>query len=354
MRYHTYMSLKRTTVYVEADDLATIKEAAAREGLAEAEIILMAPTMQVAGTVVSRSDAYLSAEVEGRLQEVADVGTTANAGDVLAQIEDTTLRLRARELTAEVSRAEARLRFLDNELGRLNTLPPIPLEADEPRRAEIAADGSIVHDGRPLRRALLVSTEGSAVRLHGATLAASSPGFELWRPAGSPRLSLLAVGVYHDGWLSDAGSVTIWPRTGTRTRGTLRLVLTGVPDAEPFEIRFHGAGVDRLVTIRPGERRTLALQVDVQADPVDQLHGDGSGTSTSGNRIRTAYAIRRSFASGNFSARCLRNASNVLVVTDERRMLDRARYLIVSEIAHAAGIDPREADGMVEKTIATA
>jgi hypothetical protein len=26
----------------------------------------------------------------------------------------------------------------------------------------------------------------------------------------------------------------------------------------------------------------------------------------------------------------------------------------VTEIAHAAGIDPREADGMVEKTIATA
>lgn len=90
--------------------------------LAEAEVILMAPTMQVAGTVISRADAYLSAEVEGRLQRVADVGTATDAGDVLAQIEDTTLRLRARELTAEVSRAEAQLRFLENELGRLNTL----------------------------------------------------------------------------------------------------------------------------------------------------------------------------------------------------------------------------------------
>lgn len=90
--------------------------------LAEAQITLMAPTMQVAGTVVSRSDAFLSAEVEGQLERVADVGTAADAGDVLARIEDTTLRLRARELAAEVSRAEARLRFLDNELGRLNTL----------------------------------------------------------------------------------------------------------------------------------------------------------------------------------------------------------------------------------------
>lgn len=90
--------------------------------LAEAEVILMAPTMQVAGTVISRSDAYLSAEVEGRLQQVADVGTTVETGDVLARIEDTTLRLRARELSAEVNRAEASLSFLENELGRLNTL----------------------------------------------------------------------------------------------------------------------------------------------------------------------------------------------------------------------------------------
>lgn len=39
MQYHTHMVLKRTTVYAEAEDLAVIKEAAAREGVPEAEII---------------------------------------------------------------------------------------------------------------------------------------------------------------------------------------------------------------------------------------------------------------------------------------------------------------------------
>lgn len=39
LRYHMYMSLKRTTVYAESEDLAVIKEAAARRGIAEAEII---------------------------------------------------------------------------------------------------------------------------------------------------------------------------------------------------------------------------------------------------------------------------------------------------------------------------
>lgn len=33
------MALKRTTVYAESEDLAVIKEAAARRGIAEAEII---------------------------------------------------------------------------------------------------------------------------------------------------------------------------------------------------------------------------------------------------------------------------------------------------------------------------
>jgi hypothetical protein len=37
--YHWYMSLKRTNVYADSDDLALIKEIAARRGVPEAEII---------------------------------------------------------------------------------------------------------------------------------------------------------------------------------------------------------------------------------------------------------------------------------------------------------------------------
>ncbi len=39
MQYHMHMALKRTTVYIDADDLAVIKAAAAREEVSEAEII---------------------------------------------------------------------------------------------------------------------------------------------------------------------------------------------------------------------------------------------------------------------------------------------------------------------------
>lgn len=97
--------------------------------LSEARMTMMAPTMQVAGTVVSRSDAFLSAEVEGRLIEVADVGSRVDAGDVIARIEDTPLRLRSQELAAEITRAQARLRFLEAELVRFERLAETNLAA---------------------------------------------------------------------------------------------------------------------------------------------------------------------------------------------------------------------------------
>jgi len=97
--------------------------------VATAEQRDMSPTMQVAGTVLSRSDASLSAEVEGRLVEVADVGTRVQEGDVVARIEDTVLRLRVSELEAEIARGEARLKFLDAELERVERLAETNLAA---------------------------------------------------------------------------------------------------------------------------------------------------------------------------------------------------------------------------------
>jgi len=86
--------------------------------VAQASIQLLAPLTMVPGTVVSRNDARLAAEVTGRLIEVADVGTKVVKGDVVAQIEDTVIKLRRDELLAEVERARARLRYLESEERR--------------------------------------------------------------------------------------------------------------------------------------------------------------------------------------------------------------------------------------------
>ncbi len=86
--------------------------------VAWATIQSLAPLTIVPGTVVSRNDARLAAEVTGRLLEIVDVGTRVASGDVVAKIEDTVIRLRKDELEAEVQRALARLRYLESEEKR--------------------------------------------------------------------------------------------------------------------------------------------------------------------------------------------------------------------------------------------
>jgi RND family efflux transporter MFP subunit len=91
---------------------------AANVRVATASLESLAPQTIVPGTVVSRNDANLAAEVTGRLIEVSDVGTVAEKGDVIAKIEDTVIKLRKGELVAEVARANARLRYLESEEKR--------------------------------------------------------------------------------------------------------------------------------------------------------------------------------------------------------------------------------------------
>ena len=62
--------------------------------VAEARLMMMSTTILVPGTVVSRYDARIAAEVGGRLVAVADVGAAVEAGAEIARIEDTMLRLR--------------------------------------------------------------------------------------------------------------------------------------------------------------------------------------------------------------------------------------------------------------------
>ena len=113
----------------------------------EANIQDIAPVTMVPGTVVSRNDARLSAEVPGRLISVADVGTLVSRGDAVAEIEDTSLRLQNAELQALITRAEAKLRFLEGEEKRFSQLVESNLaaatELDQTRSDRDVARGDL-------------------------------------------------------------------------------------------------------------------------------------------------------------------------------------------------------------------
>ena len=77
---------------------------AAHVELEEALLEDMAPRAWVSGTVVSRDDARLAAEIPGRLVEVADIGTAVKRGAVLARIDTGPLELQRRRDEASIRR----------------------------------------------------------------------------------------------------------------------------------------------------------------------------------------------------------------------------------------------------------
>lgn len=90
--------------------------------VAQAEIRRFSPTVPIAGTVISRQEARVSAEVSGRLEHVAEVGTQVEKDEALARIDDTQLRLQVDEQKAVVTREEANLGYLRKQQERLESL----------------------------------------------------------------------------------------------------------------------------------------------------------------------------------------------------------------------------------------
>ena len=79
--------------------------------VASAVDVALAPLHWSPGSVASREDARIAAEIGGRVDFVAEVGTQVAAGDVLARLDQTPLRLRERQAEADLARLQAQLDY---------------------------------------------------------------------------------------------------------------------------------------------------------------------------------------------------------------------------------------------------
>ena len=113
-------------------------------------------------------------------------------------------------------------------------IDPFPADA-----VAIARDGSLRAGDAPLDGPLLVDQHVVTVRMSGAKEVATAPGYSLFEPTGTPRLSMLFAGRHHDGWLGGRGAISLWPASGS----------------DRFEGRFF---ID-LVAPRGSERRSDPL-----------------------------------------------------------------------------------------------
>lgn len=83
---------------------------------------LLAPVSAYPGTVISRNQARLAAEVEGRLTWVAEIGTVVRKGETVARLDDVLLEQSLLADQAAVERERARLEYQSAEVRRLTAL----------------------------------------------------------------------------------------------------------------------------------------------------------------------------------------------------------------------------------------
>ena len=86
------------------------------------ERAVMAPKLDVPGTVMSKGDSKVAAEVTGRVTWIAEVGTALKAGEAIARLDDSLMKMQLAEDEASIKRLEASLRFKRDEMTRLKRL----------------------------------------------------------------------------------------------------------------------------------------------------------------------------------------------------------------------------------------
>ena len=78
--------------------------------------------LKLPGTILSKQDAQISAEVTGRLTWVAEVGEHLDKGEPLATIDDHLLQLQLRNDSAEIERLKADIEYNQRQITRLERL----------------------------------------------------------------------------------------------------------------------------------------------------------------------------------------------------------------------------------------
>jgi RND family efflux transporter MFP subunit len=86
------------------------------------EEMVIAPTIEIPGTIVSRNDARIAAEVSGRIDWIADEGAELKEGDVIARLDQRSLKLDLAEADANMKRLKADFSFQSRDAARLEDL----------------------------------------------------------------------------------------------------------------------------------------------------------------------------------------------------------------------------------------
>jgi RND family efflux transporter MFP subunit len=118
------------------------------------QVRLLAPTIELPGTVVSRYDARLASELAAKLEWIAEVGTEVTEGETVARLQNITFKLFEMEAQSRVTREQARVTFLQSEKQRLQQLSLNNLSAKS-QLDQITSELAVAESDEAIARAQL-------------------------------------------------------------------------------------------------------------------------------------------------------------------------------------------------------
>ncbi|MEG3791560.1 efflux RND transporter periplasmic adaptor subunit [Lysobacter sp. CCNWLW3] len=126
-------------------------------GVAAAVSTELAPRRWAPGGVISRRDARVASEQNGRVVRVAEVGQQVRAGEPLAVLDDSALRLREQEGQAELARIQAQLDLATRQEQRYAQLAAQQNIA-RAQYEQLRAERDVLMQDRARSQALLAQT----------------------------------------------------------------------------------------------------------------------------------------------------------------------------------------------------
>ena len=212
------------------------------------------------GTIVSRNDARISAEIAGRLTSVAEVGTRVEEGDVIATIEDRPLQLQLRDDVASIRRLQANVEYLRSQLQRFERLAEqnnvtrnqidelrsqIAMAEQDIVRAEVQRDQTLYQ----VSRTKIVAPFGGRIIERPASVGEYiSPGGVVVRLVDTDNIEVRAQApVAVARFLSDGMGVAIRDERGTAESEIRSVVGVGDERSRMVEIRVALDGADWII-----------------------------------------------------------------------------------------------------------
>ena len=214
----------------------------------------IATTVAATGTVVSRNDARLAAEVAGRLDWVAEPGARVAKGAPVARVDARALELQLRENEAQISRLEANAELLDTQLKRLTALPDgiasksqideaaarLAMARHELEQARAAGDSTRHHISRATIRAPFPGFVAERIRQMGEFVGA---GTEVARLTDTENVEVVArAPVAEAGHLAAGQAVTVHGAARDQDSRIRAIVPVGDERSRMIEVRIAMTG----------------------------------------------------------------------------------------------------------------